>query len=278
MRRKVGTLLVICSIMTSFSSLMSQDASAADARSADGADSSAFIISLGGSVEYGPKYPGSKDKGISVLPSFDVRRFGEPDENSAPDDSISYGLVDLGGIEIGPALGFRDSRSKSDNARLAGLHDVRWDADLGLFAQYWAIPDQLRFRAEARQAISNGSGLVIDVGTDWFQPLNEKWTLSFGPRASFGNRAFMRKYFAVSPEESNRNGQLPSFDANGGLKSVGLIASATYDITPTWSLQVYDRFDRLVGDAANSPITSDLGSRNQNIVGISVSKSFNVNF
>jgi len=257
---------------------MSQDASAADARSADGAASSAFIISLGGSVEYGPKYPGSKDKGISVLPSFDIRRFGEPDENSAPDDSISYGLVDLGGIEIGPALGFRDSRSKSDNARLAGLHDVRWDADLGLFAQYWAIPDQLRFRAEARQAISNGSGLVIDVGTDWFQPLNEKWTLSFGPRASFGNRAFMRKYFAVSPEESNRNGQLPSFDANGGLKSVGLIASATYDITPTWSLQVYDRFDRLVGDAANSPITSDLGSRNQNIVGISVSKSFNVNF
>jgi len=256
----------------------SQGALAADPQAQGSGDSSTFVITLGGNVEYGPKYPGSKDGGFSALPSFDIRRFDEPDENSAPDDSISYGLVDLGGVEVGPALGFRDSRSQSDDERLAGLHNVRWDVDLGLFAQYWAIPNRLRLRTEARQAISNGSGLVVDLGADWFQPLGEKWTLSVGPRASYGNEAFMRNYFAVTPEEAARSGSLSAFGASGGLKSVGFTVSATYDFNPTWSLQLYDRFDRLVGNAAGSPLTSDLGSRNQNVIGISLSKSFNVNF
>lgn len=146
------------------------------------------------------------------------------------------------------------------------------------FAQYWALPDQLRFRTEARQAVSNGSGLELDLGLDWFQPMNENWTLSVGPRASYGNGAFMRRYFSVTPAEAARNGNLASFDASSGFKSVGLSVSATYDFSPTWSLQVYDRFDRLVGDSAASPITSDLGRRNQNIIGVSLSKSFSVSF
>lgn len=263
---------------TAFWAVVSQNAFAADASAPTASSPSTFVITLGGAVEYGPKFPGSGHDAFSALPSFDIRRFDEPDENSAPDDSISYGLIDLGGIEIGPALGFRDGRSQSDDRRLAGLHDVRWDVDLGLFAQYWAVPDQLRFRTEARQAVSNGSGLELDLGVDWFQPLNEKWTLSVGPRVSYGNGAFMRKYFSVTSDEAARNGSLASFDASSGFKSVGLSVSATYDFSPTWSLQVYDRFDRLVGDAAASPITSDLGSRNQNIIGVSLSKSFSVSF
>jgi outer membrane scaffolding protein for murein synthesis (MipA/OmpV family) len=263
---------------TVFLTVALQPGLAADPSTSTGSSAPTFIVTLGGAVEYGPNYPGSGEYAFSALPSFDIRRFDEPDENSAPDDSISYGLIDFGGIEIGPALGFRDSRSQSDDRRLTGLNDVRWDVDLGLFAQYWAVPNQLRFRTEARQALSNGSGLELDLGVDWFQPLNDKWTLSVGPRVSYGNGAYMRKYFSVAPDEALRNGSLPSFDAGSGFKSLGLTVSATYDFSPTWSLQVYDRFDRLVGDAAASPVTSELGSRNQNIIGVSLSKSFSVNF
>lgn len=96
---------------TAFWAVVSQNAFAADTSAPIASSPSTFVITLGGAVEYGPKYPGSGHNAFSALPSFDIRRFDEPDENSAPDDSISYGLIDLGGIEIGPALGFRDGRS-----------------------------------------------------------------------------------------------------------------------------------------------------------------------
>ncbi len=251
-------------------------AEAADRPAPDG--SSRWIVTLGASVEYGPTFPGSKRGGFSAMPSFDIRRFDEPDEKGAPDDNIDYGLFDLGEVEIGPVLGFRDSRSQSDDGKLKGIHAVDWGVDAGLFAQYWAIPDRLRLRTEIRQAVSNGSGLVVDVGADWFQPVADRWLLSVGPRASFGNDTYMRKYFGVSESEASRNGSLPAFSAGGGLKSVGLTAAASYDLTPTLTFQVYDRFDRLTGDAADSPIASKIGSRNENIVGISLSKAFSVSF
>ncbi|ANP89705.1 hypothetical protein BA011_28645 (plasmid) [Rhizobium leguminosarum] len=237
-----------------------------------------WIMTLGAGIEYGPKFPGSKHHGFSAMPSFDIRRFDEPDENSAPDDNIDYGLIDVGGFEAGPVLGFRDSRSHSDDDGLKGIHSVHWGVDAGVFAQYWAIPNRLRFRSEIRQAVSDGSGLVVDVGADWFKPLGEKWLFSAGPRASFGNGAYMRKYFGISSTEASQNGALPTFDAKSGLKSIGFTASAAYDVTPTWTLQLYDRFDRPTGDAADSPITSKLGAKNQNVIGISLSKAFSVNF
>jgi len=88
----------------------------------------------------------------------------------------------------------------------------------------------------------------------------------------------MREYFGISSSEALQNGALSSFDAKGGLKSVGFTVSAAYDVTPTITLQIYDRFDRLTGDAADSPITSKLGSENQNVIGISLAKAFSVSF
>jgi outer membrane scaffolding protein for murein synthesis (MipA/OmpV family) len=44
------------------------------------------------------------------------------------------------------------------------------------------------------------------------------------------------------------------------------------------SLQVYDKYNRLIGDAADSPIVSDIGSVDQNTIGITLSRSFEVPF
>ncbi len=237
-----------------------------------------WIVTLGASGELGPKFPGAAHYGVSVMPFFDIRRFGEPAENSAADDNIDYGLFDVAGIEIGPVLGFRDSRSTSDDSRLKGLRALNWGVDGGLFAQGWPIADRLRVRSEVRQALNNDTGLVVALGADWFQPLNDRWLLSAGPRASFGNRLYMRKYFGVTDAESTANGVLPSYQAEGGLQSVGFVVSASYAVTPDMTVQFYNRFDRLTGDAADSPITSSLGSRNQNVFGIAISKAFTVRF
>jgi outer membrane scaffolding protein for murein synthesis (MipA/OmpV family) len=67
-------------------------------------------------------------------------------------------------------------------------------------------------------------------------------------------------------------------DAAGGLKSVGFTVAATYTMSPAWSVQVYEKYNRLVSDAADSPITSRFGSPDQNIIGFTLNRTFNLNF
>jgi outer membrane protein len=239
---------------------------------------SAWIVTLGGSVEYGPPYVGSKHSSFSAMPSFDIRRLGEPAGYSSPDDSIDYSLLDFHGFEAGPVVGIRGGRSSSDDQRLTGLDTIHWGLDAGAFAQYWPIEDRLRLRAEGRQGLRAGDGLVADLSLDWFQPIGDSLVLSAGPRLSLGNDAHMRRNFGISQRESAANGVLPAFDAQGGIKSVGLTVAATYTISPAWSVQVYDRYDRLTADAAESPITSDIGSKDQNIIGFAINRSFEIDF
>jgi outer membrane scaffolding protein for murein synthesis (MipA/OmpV family) len=44
------------------------------------------------------------------------------------------------------------------------------------------------------------------------------------------------------------------------------------------SIQAYDKFERLVSDAADSPIVTQGGSPNQNSIGIILSRSFEFRF
>lgn len=250
-------------------SALSQDAASSDSQ---------WVITLGGSVEYGPSHEGSKHRSFSGLPSFDFRRLGEAPEYSAPDDNIDYGLFDIGGVGIGPVVGVRGGRSTFDDTELQGLHSVHWNLDAGIFTQYWPLEDRLRLRAETRQALWGGDGLLADLYLDWFQPVGDRWLLSAGPRLSLANGTYMRNNFGVSAEEAARSGRVEAFEANGGLKSLGFTVAATYMLTPAWSVQTYVKYSRLMGDAADSPVTSRLGSADQNVIGITLNRSFQIGF
>jgi outer membrane scaffolding protein for murein synthesis (MipA/OmpV family) len=237
-----------------------------------------WIITIGGSTEYGPSYQGASRGSFNFVPSFDIRRLGEVADYSAPDDNIDFTLFDIAGVEFGPVAGFRTGRSTSDDRRLNGLQTVDWTIDAGAFAQYWPIEKNLRLRVETRQALWGGDGLVADLAADWFVPVDDKLVLSVGGRASIANTTYMSRNFGITSSEAATNGQLDAFDANGGLKSVGVAVAATYALSPAWSAQIYYKYDRLMNDAATSPVTSVLGSPDQNTIGFSLTRSFQISF
>jgi outer membrane protein len=235
-----------------------------------------WTVTLGAGTEYGPSFEGSRHGSFSFVPSFDIRRWGEPAGLSAPDDGFDYSLLELGGVELGPVANIRGSRTTSDDHE--GLHDVGWSIDAGAFAQYWPIENKFRLRLEARQGVRKNDGFVADFGADWFQPYGRDIMFSAGPRVSLADATYMQNNFGVSAFEAQANGHLGAFGPSGGFKSVGFVLGATYQLSDTMSLQVYDKFDRLVGDAANSPIVTNIGSANQNTVGIVLSRSFQIGF
>jgi outer membrane protein len=235
-----------------------------------------WIITLGVGTEFGPKYEGADEMGFSVLPSdLSIRRANEPAGFSAPDDGFDITLFEVGSFSVGPVGDFRFGRSRSDDSKLEGLRNVAPTLDAGLFAEYWALQDRLRTRIEIRQALHAGEGLVADLSADWVEVYGQ-FTASAGPRLSFGNGPYMRTNFGVSEDEAAASPFVGAFDPSSGIKSVGAMVALRYAFSPSWSGTIYDGFERLVGDAADSPITSQIGSRNQNTIGVSLSYSFGV--
>lgn len=203
---------------------------------------------------------------------------GEPATLGAPDDNFDLTLLDFLGAEAGPVVGFRGGRKASDDPSLQGLHEIRWSVDTGAFAQYWPIDDKMRLRMEVRQGLRGKDGLVADFSADWFQQVGKDLILSAGTRLSFANTTYMQNNFGVSASEAAKGAALPAYDARRGVKSLGLVLGATYQLSDTTSIQIYDKHDRLVGSASDSPISRSSGSTNQDFIGFSLSQAFAVKF
>jgi MipA family protein len=69
---------------------------------------------------------------------------------------------------------------------------------------------------------------------------------------------------------------LPVFNAKGGAHSYGAGAQVSYRINPQWEVHSYIEYERLLGDAASSPLVTLRGSPNQTTFGIGASYSFDI--
>ena len=69
---------------------------------------------------------------------------------------------------------------------------------------------------------------------------------------------------------------MPVFNPEGGIKGVGVAGEAKYALTPRWTIVGKASYERLIGDAADSPIT-DLGSENQFTAALGATYRFGLN-
>lgn len=113
----------------------------------------------------------------------------------------------------------------------------------------------------------------MDVSADIVRHVGP-FTLSAGPRLTLADSDRMNLEFGVSEAGAARNGHVAPYKAGGGVQSVGATAALSYAVTKDITLTIYDRYDRLLGDAADSPITQQFGSENQNTVGVGLTYTF----
>jgi outer membrane protein len=106
-------------------------------------------------------------------------------------------------------------------------------------------------------------------------PVLQRFSLSGGPRFTIEDTKATAPYFSIDATQALASG-LPVFNAKGGAHSVGVGAQARYRLSPQWEVHSYVEYDRLLGDAALSPLVTLRGSPNQTAVGIGASYSFDV--
>jgi MipA family protein len=235
-----------------------------------------WTVTIGAQGKMAPDYDGAKKRDVTPMPVFGLRPIGgKAPRFRAPLDGPSIALINVGGFYFGPTGKFRQARKESDDAdHLRGLGDVNWAIEAGVFAEYWFI-DWLRTRAEVRRGFHGHTGFVADLSADAVVPLEQRWTLSGGPRLSFADTKATAPYFGIDAVQSLASG-LPTFDAKGGLHSFGAGVQARYQWTPQWEVRGYVEYSRLTGDAASSPLVVERGSRDQITLGFGASYAFDI--
>lgn len=216
-----------------------------------------------------PRYPGA-DNG-SLFPYFNVERTRRPYYDfEAPDESGGFNLFRSGGFSFGPSYDLQGSRRRSDTDRR--LHRVGFTVELGAAAQYLFNPN-FRVRGEVRKGLSGHKGVVGILSADYIRRDADNWLFSVGPRLTFSDAKLQRAYFGVTQAEAP-TANLPAYSPGGGLQAAGAAGSAMRRIGDRWGLYGYAKYDRLVGDAADSPVVATFGSRNQISAGLGLMYTF----
>jgi outer membrane protein len=246
-------------------------------------DEEGWRFTLGAGGLYAPTYEGDDDYRLSILPDVQVT-YGDRFFASVQ-QGAGYRWVNSDNLRLGPIARLKFERSDDgdqsfavtgDNTSdLRGLGDVDTSVELGGFAEYDIGSLTLSF--EARHAVTGHEGTVADLGVRWSGRTSTfgapaRW--SVGPRMRFVDDDYNAAYFGVTGSQSIASG-LPVYDAGGGLYSYGVGASVVLPLgADQWSLVALASYDRLVGDAGDSPLVQLRGSQDQASVGLFVSRSF----
>lgn len=221
-------------------------------------------------VQLTPKVPGAADLGLGPFIEVARTRGDAPFEFEAPDESFGFPVLTASGVEVGPALSLTGKRNRA--AIDADLPTVSRTFEAGAFAQTMVTP-ALRLRGEVRRGIGGHDGWIGEVSADYVARDGDAWLLSVGPRVTLADARYHRAWYGVTPAAALTSGLAP-YRPGGGVSAVGVAAGGLVQLDKRWGLAAYARYDRLVGDAARSPIARGPGSRGQPAVGIGLSYIF----
>ena len=243
-------------------------------------------LSVGAATLVTPAFKGSDEYQLIAVPNISLnykdRLFASVQEG------LGYNLVNQNGWRAGPLLRyaferkedgsstFRVAGDKSDALR--GLGDVDGTFEAGGFLEYRY--QEWSGKVELRQGINGHEGVIADVNANYTKNIapalnisDRPVILSLGPRATFVSDDYNQAYYGVNAAQSAASG-LSQYDAEGGLLSYGAGAATIIPITEKVSSTIFAGYDRLSGDAGDSPLVQERGSEDQATAGVSLSYKF----
>jgi outer membrane scaffolding protein for murein synthesis (MipA/OmpV family) len=168
-------------------------------------------------------------------------------------------------------------RNDVDDNRVNELQNVDASGMLGVMGGYDFIagPQQdLGVMVDAKTDVSgNDNGSLATLQGFYGTVLGPRSRLGLSVDTTWANNVYMKSYFGVTEKNAERSGLHP-FNAHPALKDVGATVAYTYAFGERWGITALARYDRLLNDAADSPIVDDSGDPNQFIVGLLVNFTF----
>lgn len=220
-----------------------------------------------------PSYMGADEQSVGVAPLMQLGLGGERYVRLLV-NRLQFNLLDEPNWRLGPVAQLRFGRGQVDDPVVRRLRSIDSSLGLGLFGSY-----QWRAAGDPRQQAGLGGWSLWDAGNDqgWTAGLNAHYTqpialplvLGGGLAATYGSGDYMNTYFGVGPIDALASG-LPVYRASAGLRDVRGWTAALLHLSPHWHLTAGLLYARLLGPAADSPIVTERGSRDQWVYGMGV--------
>jgi outer membrane protein len=235
-------------------------------------DSGETRVRVGLGAQLRPEFVGADHTEVGPLWDIDIARGTNEFAFEAPDYSFGIPVISSGGFSFGPAANIASSRKESDVG--ASVGKVKTTIEAGAFTNY-EVSKSFYLHAEALKGIGGHKGVVGALGADYVWRDGDKYVLSVGPRLLLSDSRYQRAYFGVTPAAALASG-LPAYRPSGGIHGVAMASGLSYQFNDRFGLFGYGRYERLVGDAAKSPIVRELGSRNQLSGGLGLNYTFTI--
>lgn len=192
---------------------------------------------------------------------------------------LSVNLLDDERWHAGPAALLRFGRKDPSDRVVDRLDDVDRSLDLGAFVSYtYSNPDEPRdrwvFSADfVHDVTGEHSGAAVAASVRKWFPVARYGLFGLSVGSSYGSDDYMDTYFSVTAKGAAASG-LPQFTAGAGVRDVRVTAAFVHPLSRTWIAGVGAMYARLLGDAADTPITDLRGSPDQFLFGLGIARIF----
>jgi len=240
-------------------------------------------LALGTGLLSTPTFKGAKDYQISLVPYI---RVNYSDLFFASiNEGVGFNIIKNDYLTAGPIIRYRFGR-KEDNgtspfritgsktSALQGLGDVDGAIEPGIFANYSFKPFDIEI--EFRKGFGGHEGFISDINLNYSTILFFKGyraLFNFGPRTTVVSSNYNQSYYSINAAQSMRSG-LSIYDANGGILSYGIGGSSIVALSKELSMILFAGFDRISGDAGDSPLVQQKGRQNQLGAGLFLAYQF----
>lgn len=220
-----------------------------------------------------PDYIGSDDYIGGAVPIVRYQPDGQQRFVFLYGSVLGSNLLDHPWLRTGPMGIYRFGRSDVRDEVVDRLPDVNGSLDLGWsLGAEWIDPENIarRVRIDAfatHDVTGEHDGTVAGVSSTGWIPIPKVMLLGLYGAVSWGDDSYTDTYFSITPGGAAASG-LPTFEAGGGVRDARLAAVGMWPIGENWVVGAGLLYMRLLGDAADSPVTKDRGDANQLLGGI----------
>jgi outer membrane scaffolding protein for murein synthesis (MipA/OmpV family) len=226
-----------------------------------------WSIRIGALGIYKPDYEGSDDYELKGFPFIDITWRDTFFLNVHK--GLGAYIWNRNDFKLGLAINYTFGRDEDDSSDLKGLGDIDGGATANVFFK-WAIGDFALDGRYEEQITGQDTGFQVHLGLGYDLHVAEKVILKPSIRTTYASSDYMEEYFGVSPSQSTRSG-MSAYDAASGFKSLGFQIVAIYRLNQHWGIHASAGYDRLIGEAADSPVVKD---ENQYRVSMGLSYKF----
>lgn len=167
--------------------------------------------------------------------------------------SIGLNVIDTPSFEMGVQGGQRAGHDRYTETTPLGVDEVDDSLELGVFTQ-GRYGDYLIGTRVSKDVSGNHEGVLGEFMAGYEAKLSKKLGLTLGVGATWADERFMAAYYGVDTGQASRGGLSP-YSPGAGFSNASLQLTACYQLTDLWSLGAKVGYLRLVGDAADSPIS-----------------------